>query len=1163
MTLHPLSAGDGYRYLTRSVACGDQQRGLDGLSDYYVLSGLPPGRWFGSGCEGLGLAGTVAEADVRALFGAGVHPGTGERLGRPFPTFAEGTARSAVAGYDLTFSPVKSVSVLWGLTEDASVRREVHAAHRAAVEETLGWLEQEAALTRTGPGGVAQVDTRGLTVACFDHWESRCGDPDLHTHAVVSAKVQTVDGAWRALDSQALHHIAVAASEMYNTRLEGQLAERLGVEFTERPGTGRDGKEQVRELAGVDDRLIDGFSTRRHQVEKHLAVLVADYRQAYGRDPDPGTLQRLAGAAVTTDRPAKGTEPRRFDQLHEGWAQGAVGMAGPQAAHVDSTVAMQGRGRGRGRPAGRVDVGGVAAGVLARVEGRRATFGRWHVHAEAERAVRRLGVPVGEQPAAVQAVVGEVLGPLTLQLTAPEPAVAPGRLRRRDGQSVYVRHAAERYTTGRTLDAERRLVAAAKSAVDVAVGPGLVEAVLSTTSCSPEQADAVRRLAGEDRAVDLLVGPAGTGKTTTLAALVAVWQADGRPVLGLAPSAAAAAVLAAETGVATENVAKWLHESEGAGAGTQAWTVRPGSLVLVDEASMAGTHALDRLRGQAQQAGAKLVLVGDPRQLGAVGAGGVLRLLEAEVGAARLSEAWRFRQPWERDAAAKVRVGDPSVVDVYTGHGRVAGGSDAEMAQAAFAGWQADIAAGRSAVLVTGAGVDVAALSARARAARVEAGQVEADGVPLRTGGRAGVGDQVVTRVNARTLTVNAGRDFVKNGDVWTVQERHRDGALRVVHAGHGGTATLPGKYVAASVELAYAATVHRAQGMTVDAGHLLLTGDMSREAAYVGLTRGRHDNRAYVVTHRADVDGEHKLAAARTAAEVFAGVLTRDGAQRSATETLRDVFAAAESLATLRPRYDHAADLAARDRHQAAAQAALGLERAAAVVADPAWPALSAALHAREAAGQPAADVLTRIVAARELDTAGSVAQVLAHRLDREPLPGAGPPLPASELSPPGPMRDYLADIEDAMTQRTRALAGKAEASPPPWRSAVGRPPDDPVRRGRWLDVTAAVAAYRETYSVTDPTALGPEVPGGGVRAVERQAAAQLLDDWQPERRAEQTARLRAAAARSAAAAANRPFGTLADAQRAAQRAAEQHPTYGRGDYYNPRPDHDRGRGR
>ena len=231
-------------------------------------------------------------------------------------------------------------------------------------------------------------------------------------------------------------------------------------------------------------------------------------------------------------------------------------------------------------------------------------------------------------------------------------------------------------------------------------------------------------------------------------------------------------------------------------------------------------------------------------------------------------------------------------------------------------------------------------------------------------------------------------------------------------------------------------------------------------------------------------------------------------------------------------------------------------------MLADPAWPALSAALHTRETAGQPAAEVLTRMAAARELDTAGSVAQVLAHRLDREPPPDpvAQAPRQASELTPPGPMRDYLADMEQAMAQRTASLADQAAATPPPWRSAVGPPPGDPVRRGRWSEVTAAVAAYRETYGVTDPAALGPEVRGGGVRAVERQAAAALLDGWQPERHAEQTARLREAAARAAA---NRPFGTLADVQRAAQRATGQRPSPGRDPYYSPRPDQDRGRGR
>ena len=128
----------------------------------------------------------------------------------------------AVAGFDLTFSPVKSVSAVWALAP-AAVAKQIEAAHAAAVDDTIAWLERTATFTRLGANGVRQVDTRGLLAAAFLHRSSRAGDPDLHTHVAISNKVQTLDGRWRALDGRVLLKATVAASERYNTRLEAEL----------------------------------------------------------------------------------------------------------------------------------------------------------------------------------------------------------------------------------------------------------------------------------------------------------------------------------------------------------------------------------------------------------------------------------------------------------------------------------------------------------------------------------------------------------------------------------------------------------------------------------------------------------------------------------------------------------------------------------------------------------------------------------------------------------------------------------------------------------------------------------------------------------------------------------------------------------------------------
>jgi hypothetical protein len=235
LSIHRLTAGDGYKYLLRHVASGDVDRRMaTPLTSYYSASGYPPGRWIGSGLSGLGdgplrPGSEVTEAQMAALFGRAEDPSTGRPLGRPHPVYKSPPERiqqqiraldpalnvaarqdaieqirkaemrqktkQAVAGFDLTFSPAKSVSALWATT-DVGIQEQIVAAHHEAVHDVVALIEQHAAFTRTGDRGVAQIDTRGLIAAAFDHWDTRSGDPQLHTHVVVANRVQGPDGNW-------------------------------------------------------------------------------------------------------------------------------------------------------------------------------------------------------------------------------------------------------------------------------------------------------------------------------------------------------------------------------------------------------------------------------------------------------------------------------------------------------------------------------------------------------------------------------------------------------------------------------------------------------------------------------------------------------------------------------------------------------------------------------------------------------------------------------------------------------------------------------------------------------------------------------------------------------------------------------------------------------
>jgi conjugative relaxase-like TrwC/TraI family protein len=680
MTVHVLHAGDGYTYLTRQVASGDvpRRRG-EALTDYYTVGGNPPGRWIGSGRAAMGVDGRVSEAQMRALFGEGLHPDAqariaaavaagqtreqaeaSARLGRPFPVIddtgrvwrervqaayqgfatehgrrpdrgverdlirwnvatelfretcgrapaddgelkafvarAAKPARQPVAGVDLVFTPVKSVSVLWALG-DETVRRQVEAAHEAAWRRAFAYLEGEAALTRTGKAGVAQVDTNGLVAAAFDHPDSRTGDPNLHTHVAVSAKVQGTDGQWRALDMRVLHAMAVSASETYNTAVEDELRTRLGARFVDRPAVA--GKRSVREIDGIPAVLLRAFSTRRAQVESGYEQALARYREAHGHDP-PRTVQyRLAQEATLARRPDKATSRSWADARAEWVTQAHEALRSSRTPHgqdVEAMVRAAFGAPGREAVVDEATLSGLARRTVETVAQSRSTWTRWHLRAEAHRVTRPLEVsPLGRERL-VDEVTSRALADC-LALEAPDTNPAPAALTRRDGASVYTVHGSTRYTSEELILAvEDRLRAAAQERTT----GGTADPVLDAAAACLErehgwafdtgQVELARSFVCDDRRVVVGIGPAGTGKTTAMRLVARALAADDRRMVAVAPSARAAAVLRQGVGVAATTTAKLLHDHDhGADAPVaDALVLRRGDVLLVDEAGMAG-----------------------------------------------------------------------------------------------------------------------------------------------------------------------------------------------------------------------------------------------------------------------------------------------------------------------------------------------------------------------------------------------------------------------------------------------------------------------------------------------------------------------------------------------------------------------------------------------
>ena len=910
MSMRKMSAGSGYRYLLDSVAKGDLGGGLS----YYTAAGTPPGRWLGTGLraleDGPRLGTRVGDDELRLLFGEGRHPRTGAALGRAYPQYREGAGRRAVAGFDLTFSVPKSVSVLWGVSP-VPVQRRIWEAHHRAIVDVLDLVEREVAATRIGTDGVRQVEVSGIIAAGFDHYDSRAGDPQLHTHVVISNKVRTTgDGRWRALDSRPIHAATVALSEHYNAVLADHLTTTLGVGWELRD-RGHD-RTPAMEIIGVPEEMLAAFSSRTSAIEVEKDRLVADYLAAHGRRPSARVMIRLRQAATLATRPDKVLAS--LADLTEGWRHRARTLL--QEDPGEWTRRLLDR-FGRQGPVEHV-VGAVgeeqlAAQVVESVGERRATWTHWNLHAEASRRLRTRRFPTARAREEVVAAVVAAAEAMSVSLDAPEIGPVPEQMRRADGTSQLRPRNATRYTAQALLDAEGRLLehAAATDGPTVAAAVAETGAVLGDgagRTLGVDQAAAVVDVATSGRRVDLLVGPAGTGKTTALTALRRIWEAQHGvgSVIALAPSAAAANVLAEGLGIATENTAKWLHDRN---------TLQAGQLVIVDEASLAGTHTLDRIAGQAAEADAKVLLVGDAAQLAAVDAGGAFHLLtSSRPDHPSLVDVRRFTERWEADATLRLRDGNPTVLDDYLANDRIRSGATEEMVKAAHDAWRRDLRDGNESLLIAPTRELVTELNRVARAARQVEGAPAAGGpeVELRDGTVCSIGDRIISRKNDRKLT--AGTRWVRNGDRWTVAAVHPDGSLTATPPAGGPTVVLPASYAAAHVQLGYATTIHQAQGRTVDTAHIIITPTTSREQLYVAMTRGRHANTVHVTTD--SPAAEAHTDDRREGLGILRDILARTDRDRSAHATMREGQDQTASFRQLTAEYEAIAALDPDVRH-------------------------------------------------------------------------------------------------------------------------------------------------------------------------------------------------------------------------------------------------------
>ncbi|NUS42903.1 MAG: relaxase domain-containing protein [Mycobacteriaceae bacterium] len=1000
---------------------------------------------------------------------------------------------TAVAGFDVTFSPVKSVSTLWAVAPRPVVDA-IEAAHHRAIADALTYLESVAAYTRLGRNGVRQVDTMGVIATAFTHRDSRAGDPDLHTHVVVSNKVRTLDGRWAALDGRMLYRAMVSISEVYNTRLEMHLTEALGVEFAEREDSDS-GKRAIREIIGVDSRLNDRWSTRDKQITARVGELATRFQACRGREPLPVEMYALMQQATLDTRAAK-HDPRSHAEQRSAWRRQALLVLDDAAAltamvqatlHPDTVVRPQ-------VTPGWVE--SIADAVIERVSRDRAVWQCTHVRAEVERVVRGK-VSAARWSETVGAVVTAALAPSrSIARRDPDVFTEPAVLRRRDTSSVYTTAGATDYTSAEILRAETRLVEAARrtgvrTVSASALGVALAEYYANhRRRLNAGQEALVREFATSGRALQLAIAPAGTGKSTSMQVLSRAWSLDGGTVLGLAPTAAAAATLGEEIHAPVATLDLLIHAVTTRPDQLPAWVAGIGTdtLAIIDEAAYAGTRQLDTAVAFLHGRGAAVRGIGDDKQLSAVAAGGVVRDIVRAAGAVALTEVLRFSDPAEGAAGLAMREGDPAALGYYLDHDRIHIGAPDTVADAAYTAWADDVAAGKDAIMLAPTHDIVDALNARGRADRLARdASLPGREVVLADGLRAGVGDLICTRRNNRRLPV-ARTDYVRNGYRWRVTRIHGDGRVEAVrvrpNTKQGRRVVLPVDYVGKHVTLGYATTIDSAQGITVDVCHGVLAGVETRNQLYVMLTRGRHGNHLYLAT--APDAGEQALWTDRalhppTWVDVLREILARDGAATSATTNSRDAFDPRQRLSRVVDAYTDALGVLA-EHH-------LGPERLVCIDTDaetrlpglteaPAWPVLRAHLAILAVEGRDPTEALDTAIAARGLGDAADVAAVLDWRLDHSGGHSAGVgPLPwlpgiPTALQHHPEFGNYLEAqalrITELAEQVTTLCRTWTPATAPPWaQSFLG---DNP-------DLLSNLAVWRAALAIDDhdQRATGP----------------------------------------------------------------------------------------
>jgi len=766
---------------------------LSRREDYYLEGGEPPGRWFGTGAEKLGLSGDVLPDHLYNLFD-GLTP-TGDRSLIQRQRHAEKADHRP--GWDCTFSSPKTVSTLWSQVDEPT-RSVIQDVHHRAVEAALSYLQETAAATRRGKGGT-RLERTGIIAAVFEHSTSRALDPQLHSHALLMNLSLRSDGTTGTLSSLDIFLSKMAAGALYRAELAKGLQVRLGLSLVR--------EKAWFEVEGVSKELVKVFSKRRTDIEESLQR--SGLRSA-----------EAAAVAATQTRTAKEAVSRQA--LFSEWeSEGErVGWGREKAERLIHLATPPRDLEREGR-----DACGRATERLTQDEAHFTE--RDFVRYLAEEAQTR-GLGADEVRAAAQE-----------HLRSATEIVRLGEYR---GQ--------ERFSTRTMVEMEDRLLKGAQTLASDARHKLPVQTVMEvfvrSGTMNEEQLRAAWHLTVESGSIAVVSGMAGTGKTTMLRPVKEAFEAEGYRVIGATISARAAKELEFGAAIPSDTIARILLDLDR----KKGWHLDDKTVLVVDEAGMVATPEMLQLVNAVLACGAKLILVGDARQLQPIGPGAPFLELGERHGRAELKEVRRQNDDWARKAVKDLASGDAkAALKEFADRGLLTFAKTRALSvKELVTVWRQDGLPPEETLLLASTVVDAQSLNQAAQTSRHEAGELghpftEIDGQKMH------LNDRVMFTKNKRTLGV-------QNGAKGTICDVSGDRERISVHLDTGSRISinvLEHPYL----QLGYASTVHKAQGTTATRAYVLGGGPMeSRELANVEASRAREQTRI-VSTGQAEFQNE------------------------------------------------------------------------------------------------------------------------------------------------------------------------------------------------------------------------------------------------------------------------------------------------------------------